>query len=115
MSETETHRPVLCLQVSFDALLEAFSLGEPRYERYPYPEHDVLFSCSSLGVWPVTSRGFMQEADRQYVTGESWLLDTIATLMRGGPSPRGGRFVVTLDGAHRACDGTPICTFEVGA
>jgi hypothetical protein len=115
MSSTSTHRTVLKLQVSFDDLVEAFTLAEPRYSLFPYPEHDVMFSCSSMGIWPTTRRGLMQDADRIYVQDKSWVLDAVAAIFRGSLSPRGGRFVLTLDGAVRVSDSTIICMFEVGA
>lgn len=115
MTDTLSPTSTPLVPVSFDDLVKVFSLAAPRLEWFPYPQHDLTFSCSTNGVWPVTRWGVVPMEERVDVHRESWLLELVATLMRSTVSPRGGRFVITLDGALRATDRLPICRFEVGA
>ena len=102
--------------VSFDDLAKLFTVAAPRIARFPYPTFPLIFSCSPNGVWPTTCLGFMPPDTRQYVGGQSNILDSIAQLMMSDPdSWRGGRFTITLDGAVRTRDDAVLARFELAA
>ncbi len=110
---TPTTTPTI--SVSFDELTEIFELAAPRFERFPYPQNPLMFSCSPNGVWPTTRRGYVPPAERSYVTGRNKILDTINVFILAQHCDIGGRFVLDLNGARTADSGEPICVFEFGA
>ena len=77
---------------------------------------ELAFSCSSRGTWPSERTGPRPEEYRHYVDGRDGLLDYLSWLMiESEPDGRGGRFVVTLDGAYRLRDGLALVNFVLTA
>lgn len=102
--------------VTVDDLTDLFVAAVPRLSVFPEPVFPVVFSCSTNGIWPTTSRGFMAEEDRLYIREPGVLLTAVAAQMMSMPdSWMGGRFTITLDGATRTRDGEPIAEFELAA
>jgi len=102
--------------VTFDDFTRALVAAAPRLTRFPYPVFPLVFSCSVNGVWPTTCLGYMSAATRQYVDGRSNIVDAVAHLMMSRhDSWQGGRFTVTLDGAFRTRDRSPLARFELAA
>lgn len=100
----------------FDELAQIFSLAAPRLMRFPYPAFELVFSCSSFGIWPTTALGFIHPPDRILVNGKSPVLDTVAALLMAQAESRtGGRFTITPNHAFRTKDRLLLATFELSA
>ena len=112
MTHTEE---VPTVAVSFDTILEIFELASPRLQWFSYPKYPLTFSCSPSGVWPTVRLGYIEEAEREYVTGRSPLLDLMASLVVLFHDARGARFNISMEGVTLTRTGDPICHFEVGA
>ena len=104
------------LEITLADIVEILVLAKPRLERFDYPAHPLLFSCSSNGTWPTTNLGPVAPLERTMVDGQNVLLDIVSRLMMLNSSSRqGGRFTITLEGAFRTRDGSPIAMFALSA
>lgn len=115
MSRITDNEEEAVLKVTFDEFAEIFELAQPRLERFPYPRHDLTFSCSRSGIWPSTRQGYVQPTERTLITGRSRTLDIVAAILIGWHDPRGGRFTIDLEAARVASTRQLICRLEVVA
>ena len=116
MLTPQLHHSVPHWTVTLDEMTDVVVAARPRLIRFPYPTFPLIFSCSPNGIWPTTSLGYTPPGDRHYVGGRVNILDAVAHLMlNDAASTSGGRFTITLEGATRTRDATPIAHFELTA
>jgi len=102
--------------ITLDEFATVLVQATPRLVNFPYPVYPLVFSCSSNGIWPTSSLGYMPPATRRYIDGKSNILDALAQVMTSRHnSSNGGRFTVTLDGAFVTRDNAPLARFQLTA